>query len=91
MSWKPPEGLNPELKEAFEKVFEKYRLGNKAMLCLWNDGQLSTAVIHEPSLIPELRDRLNECLEQLTRNQENTADEDREAIERVLDRYMEWL
>jgi signal-transduction protein with cAMP-binding, CBS, and nucleotidyltransferase domain len=27
----------------------------------------------------------------LTRNQGNTADEDREAIETVLDRYMEWL
>ena len=27
----------------------------------------------------------------LTRNQEYTADEDREAIETVLDRYMEWL
>jgi hypothetical protein len=64
MSWKPHEGLNPELKEAFEKVFEKYNLGDRAMLCLWKDGQLSTAVIHEPSRIPELRDRLNEFLEQ---------------------------
>ena len=27
----------------------------------------------------------------LTRNQAHTADEDREAIETVLDRYMEWL
>jgi hypothetical protein len=56
-SWKPPEGMSP----ALFKVFEEYRLGEKAMLCLWYKGQLNTA-IREPSRILELQDRLKEWL-----------------------------
>jgi len=36
-------------------------MGKKAMLCLWYDGQLNTA-IREPSRILELQDRLKEWL-----------------------------
>jgi len=54
-SYPPPQGLNPA------QVFEKYKMGKKAMLCLWYDGQLNTAVL-EPSRILELQDRLNEWL-----------------------------
>ena len=55
--WKAPEGLNPELYRAFEK----YRLGDRAMLCLWYNGQLNTAIL-EPSRILELQDNLrNGC------------------------------
>jgi hypothetical protein len=57
ISWKAPEGLNP----ALFKVFEQYRLGDRAMLCLWRDGRLSTA-IREPARILELQDRLKEWL-----------------------------
>jgi hypothetical protein len=56
VSWKPPEGMNPALFKIF-----KYRLGEKAMLCLWYKGQLNTAVC-EPSRILELQDRLKEWL-----------------------------
>jgi hypothetical protein len=41
-------------------VFEKKR----AMLCLWVNGQLNTA-IREPSGILELHDRLKEWLQEL--------------------------
>ncbi len=56
VNWKPPEGMNRDLF----KIFEKYRLGERAMLCLWVNGQLNTA-IREPSRILELQDRLKEC------------------------------
>jgi hypothetical protein len=48
ISWKAPDGLNP----ALYKVFEKYHLGDRAMLCLWVNGQLNTA-IREPARILE--------------------------------------
>ena len=51
ISWKPPEGMTQDLF----KIFEKYRLGERAMLCLWVNGQLNTA-IREPSRIFELQD-----------------------------------
>jgi hypothetical protein len=35
-----PEGINRELL----KVFEKYHLGDKSMLCLWRNGYLSSAL-----------------------------------------------
>jgi len=35
---KAPDGLN----SALYKVFEKYRLGDRAMLCLWVNRQLNT-------------------------------------------------
>ena len=60
VSRKPPEGINPALYE----VFEKYRLGNRAMLCLWYNGHLNTA-IREPSRILEFQDRLKEWLQEL--------------------------
>jgi hypothetical protein len=59
INWKAPDGLNP----ALNKVFEKYHLGDRAMLCLWYNGQLNTA-IREPSRILELQDRLKEWLQQ---------------------------
>jgi hypothetical protein len=43
---------------------EKYRLGDRAMLCLWPNGQLNTA-IREPSRILELQHRLKEWLQEL--------------------------
>jgi hypothetical protein len=46
---------------ALFKVFEKYGLEEKVMLCLWHNGQLRTA-IREPSRILELQDRLREWL-----------------------------
>jgi len=55
----PPEGMNQDLF----KIFEKYRLGERAMLCLWVNGQLNTA-IREPSRILELQDRLKEWLQE---------------------------
>jgi hypothetical protein len=58
-NWKSPDGLNP----ALYKVFEKYRLGDRAMLCLWYNGQLNTA-IREPSRILELQDRLKKWLQE---------------------------
>ena len=60
ISWKPPEGMTQDLL----KIFGKYRLGERAMLCLWVDGQLNTA-IREPSRILELQDRLKEWLQEL--------------------------
>ena len=60
VSWKPPEGINQDLF----KIFEKYRLGERAMLCLWVNGQLNTA-IRERSRILELQDRLKEWLQEL--------------------------
>ncbi len=60
INWKAPDGLNPALFE----VFEKYRLDDRAMLCLWYNGQLNTA-IREPSWILELQDRLKEWLQEL--------------------------
>jgi hypothetical protein len=60
LSWKPPEGMNQDLL----KIFEKYRLGERAMLCLWVNGQLNTA-IREPSRIIELQDNLKEWLQEL--------------------------
>jgi hypothetical protein len=49
VSCKPPEGLSQDLF----KIFEKDRLGERAMLCPWVNGQLNTA-IREPSHILEL-------------------------------------
>jgi hypothetical protein len=57
VNWKPPEGMNQDLF----KIFEKYILGERAMLCLWVNGQLNTA-IREPSRILELEGRLKEWL-----------------------------
>ena len=54
-----PEAMNRELY----KVFEKYNVGNKAMLCLWRNGQLDCAM-REPSREQELKDRLREWLEE---------------------------
>jgi hypothetical protein len=59
-SWKPPEGMNQNLF----KIFEKCRLGERAMLCLWVNGQLNTA-IRERSRIFELQDTLKEWLQEL--------------------------
>ncbi|MGC2574674.1 MAG: C2H2-type zinc finger protein [Candidatus Nitrosopolaris sp.] len=58
VSWIPPEEMNQDLL----KIFEKYRLGERAMLCLWVNDQLNTA-IREPSRILELQDRLKEWLQ----------------------------
>jgi hypothetical protein len=60
INWKAPDSLNTDLF----KVFQKYRLGERAMLCLWVNGQLNTA-IREPSRILELQDRLKELLQEL--------------------------
>jgi hypothetical protein len=57
VSWEPPDGVSQDLF----KIFEKYRLGERAMLCLWVNGQLNTA-IHELPRILELQDRLREWL-----------------------------
>ena len=57
VSWKPPEGMTEDLF----KIFEKYRLGERAMLYLWVKGQLNTA-IRKPARILELQDRLKEWL-----------------------------
>jgi len=59
ISWKPPEGMSQDLL----KIFEKYRLGERAILCLWVNGQLNTA-IREPSSF-ELQDTLKEWLQEL--------------------------
>jgi hypothetical protein len=59
VSWKAP-GMSQDLF----KIFEKYRLEERAMLCLWVNGQLNTA-IPEPSRILELQDRLKEWLQEL--------------------------
>jgi hypothetical protein len=54
-----PEGMNRDLL----KVFEKYRLGNKSMLCLWRNGYLSCA-LRERSREQELQARLSEWLKE---------------------------
>ncbi len=56
----PPQGLNI----ALYKIFEKYKMGDKAMLCLWYNGQINTA-IREPSRLLELQDRLKEWLSEV--------------------------
>jgi hypothetical protein len=58
VSWNPPEGMTKDLF----KIFEKYKLGERAMLCLWYNGQLNTS-IREPSRILELQDKLKEWLQ----------------------------
>ena len=55
-SWKPPEGMNHDLLK-----ISKYRVGERAMLCLWVNGQLNTA-IRGPSRVIELQYRLKEWL-----------------------------
>jgi hypothetical protein len=54
-----PEAMNRDLY----KVFEKYNLGSKTMLCLWRNGQLNCAGL-EPAREEELRARLNEWLDE---------------------------
>jgi len=54
-----PEGMNRDLL----KVFEKYRLGDKSMLCLWRNGYLS-CVLRERNREQELQTRLSEWLKQ---------------------------
>jgi hypothetical protein len=49
VSWKPLDGMSQDLF----KIFEKYRLGERAVLCLWVNDQLNTA-IRERSRILEL-------------------------------------
>jgi hypothetical protein len=61
VSWKPPEGMNQDLF----KIFEKYRLGERAMLCLWVNGLPLNTAIREPSRILELQDRLKEWLQEM--------------------------
>jgi hypothetical protein len=53
-----PEGMN----RALLKVFEKYNLGDKSMLCLWRNGYLSCA-LRERSREQELRTRLSDCFQ----------------------------
>ncbi|MGA8080489.1 MAG: hypothetical protein WB988_01395 [Candidatus Nitrosopolaris sp.] len=48
-------------KELF-KVFQKYNVGDKAMLCLWRNAQLNCA-LREPSRQHEIENRLTEWLE----------------------------
>ncbi|MGA9149375.1 MAG: hypothetical protein WBZ36_02260 [Candidatus Nitrosopolaris sp.] len=60
VNWKPQDGMSQDLF----KIFEKYRLGEQALLCLWYNGQLNTA-IRERSRILELQDRLKEWLQEL--------------------------
>jgi len=57
VSWKPPESMTQDLF----MIFEKYRLGERAILCLWANGQLNTAN-RKPARILELQDRLKEWL-----------------------------
>jgi hypothetical protein len=45
------------------KVFEKYNLGDKSMLCLWRNGYLSCA-LRERSREMELQTRLSEWLKE---------------------------
>jgi hypothetical protein len=63
VSWKPPDGMSQDLL----RIFEKYRLGERAILCLWVNGQLNTA-IREPSRILELQHRLKEWLHLFNRS-----------------------
>jgi hypothetical protein len=52
-----PEGMNRELL----KVFERYNLANRSMLCLWRNGYLSCA-LRDRSREQELQTRLKEWL-----------------------------
>ena len=54
-----PEGMNLALL----KVFEKYNLGDKSMLCLWRNGYLSCA-LRGRSREQELQARLIEWLKE---------------------------
>jgi hypothetical protein len=54
-----PEGLNRDLL----KAFEKYRLEDKSVLCLWRKGYVSTA-LREKSREQELQTRLSEWLQE---------------------------
>jgi len=54
-----PEGMNRYLL----KVFEKYNLGDKSMLCLWRNVYLSFA-LRERSREQELQTRLSEWLKE---------------------------
>jgi hypothetical protein len=45
------------------RIFEKFRLGERAMLCLWVNGQLNAA-IRERSRTLESQDRLKEWLQE---------------------------
>ena len=54
-----PDGLNRELY----KVFEKYHIEGKAMVCLWRNSQLNCAM-REPSREHQLQTRLKEWLEE---------------------------
>jgi hypothetical protein len=56
---KIPEGMNKDLL----KVFEKYNLGDKSILCLWRNGYLS-CVLRERSREQELQTRLIEWLKE---------------------------
>ena len=38
LNWKPLEGMSQDLL----MIFEKYRLGERAMLCLWVNGHLNS-------------------------------------------------
>jgi hypothetical protein len=53
-----PEGMN----RALLKVFEKYDLGDKSILCLWRNGYLSCA-LRERSRQQELQTRLSDWLQ----------------------------
>jgi hypothetical protein len=54
-----PEGMN----KALLKVFERYNLGDKSMLCLWRNGYLSCA-LRDRSREQELQTRLSEWLKE---------------------------
>jgi hypothetical protein len=54
-----PEGMN----RALLKVFEKYNLGDKSILCLWRNGYLSCA-FRERGREQELQTRLTEWLKE---------------------------
>lgn len=38
---------------ALYKVFEKYKMGIKAILCWWYDGQLNITILSDPSLLAQ--------------------------------------
>jgi hypothetical protein len=54
-----PEGMEGNLL----KVFEKYNLGDKSMLCLWRNGYLSCA-LRGRSREQELQTRLKDWLQE---------------------------
>ncbi|MGB8934465.1 MAG: hypothetical protein WCC17_05100 [Candidatus Nitrosopolaris sp.] len=54
-----PEGMNRDLF----KIFERYNLGQKVVLCLWRNGRLNCA-IHERSREQELKSSLSEWLQE---------------------------